>query len=288
MKAFEGIVIHGQAIGNHFGIATANISVEKKPESREGVYFCECQVEQKKYPGIMHFGELKTFGEGFSIEIHLLDIHENLYEKKFNVKPLKYHREVKKFDNADLLYTQIEEDIIAAKKYFIRQEIIKKWEALTKQEKEKLNKKAFDVITKSEAFKESQTIALYAGTNHELQFAKEICEQYPEKTFLFPKVISKTEMIFAESTYDELIPGKNKILEPSAISHSPLAILDLIITPALAIDKDNIRLGQGGGYYDRCLNTFRGKSLCITPEFTVSEKLPKNKHDQPTSQVIII
>ena len=39
--------------------------------------------------------------------------------------------------------------------------------------------------------------------------------------------------------------------------------IDLIITPLLAINKDNYRIGYGKGYYDRYLSDYHGNTLGI-------------------------
>ena len=58
--------------------------------------------------------------------------------------------------------------------------------------------------------------------------------------------------------------GTSKDLKENGKFHEPLGailttvdLIDLVLVPALAIDPDGYRLGQGGGFYDRALPQLR-------------------------------
>ena len=61
--------------------------------------------------------------------------------------------------------------------------------------------------------------------------------------------------------------------------------ISLLLVPALAVDRMGIRLGYGGGYYDRlrCLERWRGvPALVVLPSACVSvEELPSDPWDRP-------
>jgi 5-formyltetrahydrofolate cyclo-ligase len=81
---------------------------------------------------------------------------------------------------------------------------------------------------------------------------------------------------------------------PFATSHpgetAERAVPDLLLVPLLAFDKAGGRLGYGGGYYDRTLETLRtaGKvtAVGIAYEAQRMKILPRETHDQPLDWVV--
>jgi 5-formyltetrahydrofolate cyclo-ligase len=49
------------------------------------------------------------------------------------------------------------------------------------------------------------------------------------------------------------LKSNGKFHEPTGDPFTELDLIDLVLVPALAIDPDGFRLGQGGGFYDRAL-----------------------------------
>ena len=70
--------------------------------------------------------------------------------------------------------------------------------------------------------------------------------------------------------------------EPTGSSFTDLNLIGAVIVPALRIDRDGNRLGQGGGSYDRALPQLSAWKVALVHhgELT-SETLPHESHDQP-------
>jgi 5-formyltetrahydrofolate cyclo-ligase len=64
-----------------------------------------------------------------------------------------------------------------------------------------------------------------------------------------------------------------------------LATADLIVVPALAVDRAGRRLGRGGGFYDRALPRARPgvAVLAIVYDDEVVERVPTDVHDRPVT-----
>jgi 5-formyltetrahydrofolate cyclo-ligase len=84
-----------------------------------------------------------------------------------------------------------------------------------------------------------------------------------------------------------LTTGAMGIREPveDALPEGALAAAALILLPALAVDRNGVRLGQGGGYYDRALESVPahpdGGPLRVVVVFDdeVFDEVPAEPHD---------
>ena len=63
-------------------------------------------------------------------------------------------------------------------------------------------------------------------------------------------------------------------------------MIDLIIVPGLGYTRSGYRLGFGGGYYDRFLANYSGKTLSLAFNQQIISHLPIEDHDIPVSKII--
>lgn len=71
-----------------------------------------------------------------------------------------------------------------------------------------------------------------------------------------------------------------KLSEPIGDPVLDLSGIDVMIVPALHIDQEGYRLGQGGGFYDRALEYLPGWKIgLVHPGELTSEALPREAHD---------
>lgn len=107
------------------------------------------------------------------------------------------------------------------------------------------------------------------------------------KTVAMPRTRPGGEMDFASVEYG-MHTAMYDIPEPvgSAPAIEP-ATGDIIIVPALCCDASGMRLGQGGGYYDRFLAKYPSVcSVCLCREKLIQEKIPAEWNDIRTDFVI--
>lgn len=69
-------------------------------------------------------------------------------------------------------------------------------------------------------------------------------------------------------------PAGGQVLAPEALGSRALAVV-----PCLAVSRDGVRLGRGGGYYDRFLSGFEGHAVLICPRALVFDTLPADPWD---------
>ena len=77
---------------------------------------------------------------------------------------------------------------------------------------------------------------------------------------------------------------RGRILEPIGPADIDHNQIDVVIVPALRVDSDGYRLGQGGGFYDRALPHLSAWKLAlIFPEEISGQPLPREEHDIPVN-----
>ena len=83
---------------------------------------------------------------------------------------------------------------------------------------------------------------------------------------------------------DSLRPGPRGLTEPAEPPRGPGAIAsaDLVLVPALAVDHSGLRLGRGGGSYDRALTRVGDQvpTVGLLYDQELLAKVPSWPHDQ--------
>lgn len=88
---------------------------------------------------------------------------------------------------------------------------------------------------------------------------------------------------------EEAAPGRPPEPTTEHLGAETLRNADVILAPALAVDLGGVRLGQGGGWYDRALRYVRPgvRVYAVLFDDELSEpELPTAEHDRPVDGVI--
>jgi 5-formyltetrahydrofolate cyclo-ligase len=126
-------------------------------------------------------------------------------------------------------------------------------------------------------------VASYAAMGSEMD------PQFVERLFgphAFPRIVDDM-LHFHVADWADLVPGPMGIGQPRA--DLPEVFPQLLLVPLIAATLDGVRLGQGGGYYDRTLARLRARNMASggAPVITVglawdcqiAEILPVEAHD---------
>lgn len=113
--SLNGSVIDGDQVGRKIGFPTANIksSDVHKIIPGCGVYAVRASIEDRIYDGMLNIGTRPTFNENAdkrSIEVHLFDFNENIYNKDITLYFFQKIRDEKKFKSPDQLIIQLKRD----------------------------------------------------------------------------------------------------------------------------------------------------------------------------------
>lgn len=163
---------------------------------------------------------------------------------------------------------------------------IRKWakEERKKLDIESLSNKLIMELQKTEEYKQAKNIMIFYPLKYEINLLELLNDS--TKKFYLPKINGEDLLCCPYTKGDELCESCFKTKEP--ISEQTNIPIDLVIVPALAVDKNNYRLGYGGGYYDRFLAKVKSKTIvCISKQFIIDTIYPE-KFDIPIYKIISV
>ncbi len=108
----------------------------------------------------------------------------------------------------------------------------------------------------------------------------------PRPGWLLPVLLDDDDLDWA--AYDgHLAPGRRGLLEPVGprLGVDAIAACDLVLVPALRVDRSGNRLGRGGGSYDRALARATGLTVALLHDDELVEAVPHESHDVPVNAV---
>ncbi len=86
------------------------------------------------------------------------------------------------------------------------------------------------------------------------------------------------------------VPGGPLLREPEGPTLGPDAVagVDMVIVPALAVDRTGVRLGRGGASFDRALSRVPAGAVVVALlyEGELCDGLPAEPHDRPVTAIL--
>ena len=137
-------------------------------------------------------------------------------------------------------------------------------------------------IRSSDFYKNAEHVMLFYPLKYEINLLDLLNDN---KKFYFPKVHGENLLVCPYEPSVKFEKAAFNIYEPCSAPVFP-EILDLIFVPALAVDKNNFRLGYGGGFYDRFLKTCDAVTAVPIYENFVVEELPHDDYDVRVDYII--
>lgn len=144
--------------------------------------------------------------------------------------------------------------------------------------------KVFEAIELLDQFKKSNNILLYYSLPDELPTHDIVKKWAGIKNIFLPRVNGND--LYVVPLGDVLSKDdKYGIDEPTGDAVSP-SIIDLIIVPAVALDRKCQRLGRGKGFYDRLLTECNAYKIGVCLTCQLIDEVPTEKHDVPLDAVV--
>lgn len=146
-------------------------------------------------------------------------------------------------------------------------------------------------LFQNDEWMEASTVAITVSKAPEVDTFQIIRKGWEQgKRMVVPKCEPKTRRLdFRElKRFSELESVFYGLLEPIVSETNTVSAgeIDLVVVPGLAFNKDGYRLGFGGGYYDRFLANYHGKTISLAFKDQIVSDIPIESHDIPVRKII--
>lgn len=191
----------------------------------------------------------------------------------------------------------------------IRREVTERKDALTRAQVEEWSAKLKERFCSLPAYKDADCIYFYLTYNNEVQTVPIL-----EQALADGKRVAVPVMLFSGNSFnkkgepkrdymeflyinsmEECRPNFMGIPEPpeELVETEPERIADekevLILMPGLAFDKGGNRIGYGGGFYDKYLDSHPDSAfqkIALGFDFQLYEQIPTEEHDEKMDLII--
>ena len=161
---------------------------------------------------------------------------------------------------------------------------------MTAQYKRSLDIEIASRLLCSIEYMKAKTLLIYMAKPSEIETRDIIHAAFAlKKQVALPKCFGEGVMKFyIINSMDDLKVGFRGILEPDTDKCKELTDFtdSLCVVPALSFDPKGNRLGFGGGYYDRFLESYKGISAGLCYSSFMKWDLPAESHDIPVDILV--
>lgn len=181
---------------------------------------------------------------------------------------------------------------VTVEKARLRRRFRRQWEAMAPEVLAAGAQEALAHLTRQPIWRQARTVMTYFARTGELPTAALIRHAHlAGKKVALPCTVHPGLEVWVIAGFHSLVPGPYGIWEPCPDGTTPMAAgdLDLIIVPGLAFDRRGVRLGRGGGHYDRFLQHVDRRRTAVagwTLAAFVVPQLPHEPHDQRVNWLI--
>ncbi len=182
------------------------------------------------------------------------------------------------------------EDINERKKE-LRKEVFEKRANLPESYAKAANQTITNKVLEHPYYKESQNIFVFYSVEDEFNTHPLIKQALADgKNVSIPRVADGKKGIMKAHKYEEgndLVESSFGIPEPSPEQpEMEPSEIDLIIMPCVTCNNKGERLGYGGGFYDRFLTNFSGKTILPFYSELQTDNIPTEPHDRKPDVIV--
>ncbi|MCR4612212.1 MAG: 5-formyltetrahydrofolate cyclo-ligase [Lachnospiraceae bacterium] len=170
----------------------------------------------------------------------------------------------------------------------LRKTLLAKRNSLSKEEVSNLSQIIENKLVKEINNFKSKNILCYYPLNNEVNLLK-LYEKLLDDGYnlYFPVTYRDTIRFYLVDNLTDFTKGTFEVHEPDNRNIEFRGKEALVITPGLAFDKDNNRIGYGRGYYDRFLRHNKQTTpIGVCYRFQIVDDLYSTPYDVPVTKVI--
>lgn len=171
----------------------------------------------------------------------------------------------------------------------IRKHFLTKRSLLSAQEVKHLSREIYRQILSTTLINEKIIIASYFAVSNEANLNPLLAEY---NNIYLPIIQANHTMLFSKyNSHQELVKNKYGIPEPNCIQVISAHEIDICFVPLVAFNRQGVRLGMGGGYYDRYFENNKDnkkptKLVGIAYDFQESDTIKAQSWDIPLDIII--
>jgi 5-formyltetrahydrofolate cyclo-ligase len=176
---------------------------------------------------------------------------------------------------------------LAAAKASLRARLLARRRDLSAEERTTAGRELRDAVLDLPEMQMAGTVAAYVSVGTEPDTRGLLFALWKRGTYvLLPVLLPDGDLDWASyEGPDSLAPGPRGLLEPTESRRGVTAITsaDLILVPAVAVDRAGRRLGRGGGSYDRALARVGAaiQTVALLYDGELVARVPAGPHDHP-------
>ena len=184
-------------------------------------------------------------------------------------------------------------DELASAKSVLRAEVLARRRAMAEADRVAAGRQLRDALLERPELQMAGTVAAYVSVGTEPETRGLIFALWKRGSYvLLPVLQPGGDLDWASyEGPDSLGAGPRGLLEPTEPRRGVTAITsaDLVIVPAVAVDRAGQRLGRGGGSYDRALARIGPEiqTVALLYEGELVSQVPAGPHDQPVRTAAI-
>ncbi len=184
------------------------------------------------------------------------------------------------------------DEAIAAQKLALRDQLLTERRRHSLLEARTAAEEIAEHLLATPEVRRAATVAAYVSMSNEPGTGP-LIERLHElgRRIILPVLLPDNDLDWATYTGpQDLMPARRGMLEPPGPRLGPdaIATADVVLCPGLAVDRSGMRLGRGGGSYDRALGRVPvGTFVCtLLYEGELLDRVPTDEHDRPVAATV--